>query len=165
MSYIPKYIIKRMFKKNECLKLVKSEGDEWVSLTMLNVISPIEIPEGDIDLGGANLPADIGNFLKIKINDTDLPVTPEILVNDVSLWTEGEKFTWKTIFEDHAAGGKTIAVGGKITILIRKGAFPAATQEQMVDGADTEVEVIAEGTNIKMKVKFNGSGDFDPANP
>jgi hypothetical protein len=166
MSYIPKYIIKRMFKKDECLSVVKYEGEDWVKLQMLNVISPIEVPEGNIDLGGENLPDGIGDMIKISVNGLDVPATKDMLLNDVSLWAGGDKFTWKTIFEDHAAGGKIIPVGGKLSLLLRKSKFPQNVQDLMVDGADAEVKVeanIGGSTTITAKAVLKVGADFDPS--
>ena len=131
MSYIPKYVLKRMFKKDEALQVVNKDGEEWVQLQMVNVISPITVPEGKIDLGGLNLPADVGNFLSITVNDMDVPVSESILVNDVKLWESGNEHTWTSIFDEGSASGKTIAVGGKISLLIRKSVFPQEVQDAM----------------------------------
>lgn len=166
MSYIPKYIIKRMFKRDECLALVKKDGIEWIQLTMLNVISPITVPEGKIDLGGVNLPADIDKMIKINVNGVDCPVNADMLVNDVELWESGNKHTWKSIFEGNSASGKTIPVGGKLSLLVKKKAFPPAVQDMMKANAVVKVKVDANmGGSMSIEAEAELKQfqiDFDP---
>ena len=108
MSYIPKYILKRMFPKDTCLSIVKHNGEDWVKLTMTNVISPIEVPAGKLDLGNVNLPADADKLIKIQVNGLDVPVNGDKLVNDVALANAGKLHTWKSIFEEGSADRKSV---------------------------------------------------------
>ena len=165
MSYIPKYIIKRMFPRKKCLSMVEYEGDEWVKLMMVNVISPIEVPEGEIDLGGIDLPNKVGEYIDIKVNDINVEATKEILLNDVILVTDGEVHTWESIFEDGSAGGKTVPVGGKIELLIKKSAFPDEVKDLMEAGEEVEVSVhttIDNPMDITVKAIVQDAGEYSP---
>ncbi len=164
MSYIPKYIIKRMFPKKKCLGIAEYDGDTWVRLMMVNVISPIEVPEGEIDLGDVELPEKVGDIIKIKVNGIDVPASEEILRNDVLLFAEGKKLTWKSIFEDHEAGGMMIPVGGTLKMLFRKSAFPEEVQDLMKEGKEVEVNVktTIDGTEITAQGIVQDLGEFDP---
>ncbi|MBD3350778.1 MAG: hypothetical protein GF364_04745 [Candidatus Lokiarchaeota archaeon] len=72
MSYIPKYILKRMLPK-DCIKAV----DDGVEITFLNVISPIaieEIPDNPLDyiefiVDGKAIPDDVVKNVKISMDD------------------------------------------------------------------------------------------------
>lgn len=166
MSYIPKYVLKRMFKRDECMQVVKKDGKEYVQIQMINVISPMAIPEGKIDLGNVNLPADIGKFLKIKVNDADVPVTPKVLTDQVEIYEAGNKHTWDSVMNKGSAGGKTIPVGGKLTLLIEKAAFPANVVEMMKPGGIAKVKVEVTLDNpmvIEVEAELKKVGvDFDP---
>jgi hypothetical protein len=167
MSYIPKYIIKRMFPKDTALQLVQYEGEDFVQLQMINVLQPINVPSGPYDLGSINLPDGVGDYIHIKVNNVEAPVTPEILMNDVSLWSQGNKHTWQSIMEENSAAGATIPVGGKLTMLIRKSVFSQEVQDMMNDGADAEVSVEIKAdnpTNITVPATMHVTGDFDPSN-
>ena len=161
MSYIPKYILKRMFPKDTCLSIVKHNGEDWVKLTMTNVISPIEVPAGKLDLGNVNLPADADKLIKIQVNGLDVPVTGEKLVNDVMLIQGGKIHTWKSIFEEGSASGAMVPVGSKLALAIKKKAFPDNVLSQMKDGAEAEVAVsinIDNPTQITHKAVLNDKG-------
>lgn len=169
MSYIPKYILKRMFPKDTCLSLVKYKGAEYLKLVMTNVISPIEVPSGKLDLGTIKLPDDIGKMIKIQVNGKDVPATPQILVNDVMLVSgvDGKVHTFKSIFEQNSAAGTMISVGSKIGLLIKKSAFPAAVIAEMADGKEAEISVVIADANVNInhKAVLNAKGaEFDPKN-
>jgi hypothetical protein len=156
-----------MFPKDTALQLVQYEGEDFVQLQMINVLSPIAVPSGPYDLGNLNLPDAVGDFIHIKVNGTDVPVTPEILVNDVSLWAQGNNHTWQSIMEENSAAGANIPVGGKLTMLIRKSAFPLEVQDMMSDGADAEVAVEVKADNpmnITVPATMHITGEFDPSN-
>jgi hypothetical protein len=167
MSYIPKYILKRMFPKDEALQIVTYEGKKCVYLQAINVISPISVPD-HIDLGPVKLPDDIGKYLKISINGKATTVTPDILVNKVSLWNGGKKHTFNSIFKENSAAGLTIAVGGKLTMLIEADAFPADIIAMMDKPGEIEVTVevaLDNPINVSVKVNLTKIGvAFDPAN-
>ncbi|HMF33220.1 MAG TPA: hypothetical protein VKK79_17475 [Candidatus Lokiarchaeia archaeon] len=167
MSYIPKYIIKRMFPKETALQLVQYEGEDFVQLQMVNVLQPLTVPDGPYDLGSVNLPDGVADYLKLRVNGIDVPVTPEILLNDVSIWSQGTKHTWHSIMDENSAAGVSIPVGGKLTLLIRKSAFPQELLDLMADGIDAEValEVKADNPmNFTVPATMHATGEFDPSN-
>jgi hypothetical protein len=153
MSYIPKYIIKRMFPKDKALKIVKKDGKQYIMVQMVNVISPISVPD--------NLKGSIGNFdlnqaagwLKIAVNGKAIPVSVDGVKNFVQLWTQGKGFTLEDILADKAAG-LTIPVGGKLAVLIDT-KFPGLDYESLFKGPgeyEVEVEWTGEGP-MKIAVK------------
>ncbi len=154
-----------MFPRDTCLQLVKFKGEDFIRLELINVISPISVPAPPYDLGNLNLPADVGKFIKISVSGINVPVTPEIFLNDFSLWSAGKQYTWKSVMEGSAAN-VSIPVGGKLIALIRKKAFPKEVQAKMVDGTETEVkvEVAADNPmNIAVTAVLHVTGDFDPS--
>jgi len=168
MSYVPKYILKRMFPKEKCLKLVKHEGKDVIVLAMVNVISPIAVPDGPINLGPVKLPDEVEKYLKIAINGVQIPVTPQIFANDVSLWYEGKKHTANSILKESSAAGLNIPVGGILALMINKAIVPAALNSALVNGAEIEVQVdvaLNNPVSVAHKAILNVGGNFDPANP
>jgi hypothetical protein len=154
MSYIPKYIIKRMFPKNKCLKVVQKDGKQFIQVQMVNILSPIEVPDnlkseiGDLDLNTA------ADNLKIAVNGKSIPVTIEGVRNSVELWTQGKGYTLDGILNENQAGGLTLPVGGKITLLIGTD-MPGLDFPSLMSGpGDYEVAVEWTGDgpmNIKVK--------------
>ena len=96
MSYIPKYILKRMLPKT-CLSL---DGD-MIKIEMVNVISPISVDE---------VPDDVLNYLAVKVNDTEVADLSGLVL----IWGDKE-FTLSNIKE---LVGVTLPVGDKLTIKI-----------------------------------------------
>ncbi|MHA1821393.1 MAG: hypothetical protein ACTSU2_14595 [Promethearchaeota archaeon] len=158
MSYIPKYILKRMFPKGKSLKVVNKDGKKYVLLQMINVISPISIPESvsldDLDFN----PEDVGNLLKIEVNGKPMEVTLERIKNKVSIWHAGKEYTYQNIFFENAAGGLTIPVGGKLTILIE---YEGDIADIITGPGEYEVHVEVKSDNpINVTVKTELK-DFD----
>jgi hypothetical protein len=100
MSYIPKYILKRMIPK----EAVTIQGDDIV-VSMTNVISPISIDE---------VPDKVLEYIVLKIDDKVIidAANPD-LAKTLKLGWEDKVFTLNN-FKD--ACGLTLPVGGKLTI-------------------------------------------------
>lgn len=99
MSYIPKYILKRMLPK-DCVKAV---GDGGVEITMVNVISPISIDE---------VPENVLDYVEVKIDDEPLPKDK---MANIEIKFDDDVYTLNNAQD---ALGKTIPVGGKLTITV-----------------------------------------------
>ncbi len=154
-----------MFPRDTCLQLVKLKGEEYIRLEMINVISPLSVPAPPYDLGKIKLPEDVGNLIKITVSGINVPVTPEIFLNDFSLWSAGKQHTWKSVMEGSAAG-VNIPVGGKLVALIKKKAFPKEVQAKMTDGTETEVKVdvtVDNPMSIAVTAVLHVTGEFDPS--
>ncbi|MHA1871100.1 MAG: hypothetical protein ACTSXF_09130 [Promethearchaeota archaeon] len=98
MSYVPKYILKRMLPK-DCVK----KTDDGVVITFLNVISPItieEIPDNPLD------------YIEFKIDGKELG---KDLIGKVEISYEDKKVTINNI-KDFI--GETLPVGGKLNIFL-----------------------------------------------
>ena len=101
MSYIPKYIIKRLIPENG----VVAEGDV-IKVNAVNVISPIAIDE---------VPDDFMNFIELKVDDkVVLDGTHRDGADKLSLGYGGKSYNTKNLKE---AQGQTIPVGGQILIV------------------------------------------------
>jgi hypothetical protein len=94
MSYIPKYIIKRIFSA-DCVKKVAG----GVEITMVNVMSPIKTKD---------LPADATKFIHAKIDGK--PVPEKIMSGLVITSSEGKKYDSKNLKE---LSNQVLPVGGK----------------------------------------------------
>jgi hypothetical protein len=102
MSYIPKYILKRMIPK-DAVKLI---GDN-LEITMVNVISPISIDE---------VPDDLLNYLELKVdNEVVMGAGNEGVGSGLQIKAEGKVFTLKNVKE---AVGLTLPVGGTLTVVM-----------------------------------------------
>ena len=156
-----------MFPKDKCLKVVKKDGKNFVLIQMTNVISPIAVPD--------NLTAEIGDFdinsvadmLSIVVNGKKLPLTLDAVKKSVELWTQGTGYTLDDILYKNKAAGLTIAVGGKITLLIAYD-FEGADFPNLITGpGDYEIAVDYTGEgpmSIKVKAILKDyEVDFDPS--
>lgn len=97
MSYIPKYILKRMFSKDAVKKV---EGG--VTITLTNVISPLSVDE---------VPEDVENYIELSVDGKKLD--------------DEKKKQFKIILEDGTEynidnaqefAGKVIPVGSKVSV-------------------------------------------------
>ena len=125
MSYIPKYILKRMLPK-DCLV----GTDDGVKINLLNVISPISIDE---------IPDNVIDYIDVMVDGES--VGQDIL--------KGLKITFEdlTVGIDNIADalGKTVPVGGSLVIAVPK---------KLEKGKEYEIEVIIKADNpIYIKVK------------
>ncbi len=118
MSYVPKYILKRMFPKDKSLVLLSKTGGAatHVRLTMTNVMSAMSVPDR-IELGGIT-PSDIAKGISIKINGTEIPVTEDLLTKGISLVHNGVEYNWDDVINKNKAAGVTIAIGDKLALNI-----------------------------------------------
>jgi hypothetical protein len=99
MSYIPKYIIKRIFPQ-DCLKKVAG----GVEITMVNVMSPIKTKD---------LPSDVTKFIHAKIDGK--PVPEKVIAGLVIKSSDGKKYDTKNLKE---LSNQVLPVGGKWTFFI-----------------------------------------------
>jgi hypothetical protein len=113
MSYIPKYILKRMFAEDAIKKT-----DTGLEITMLNVISPLSVDE---------IPDDVENYIEIKIDGEALDTE---IIKGVSLTVVGNTYTMDNI-KDFV--GVVIPVGETIVLNV-----PVTTVEV---GEEHEFEV------------------------
>jgi hypothetical protein len=96
MSYIPKYILKRMLPA-DCCKAVAG----GVEITMVNVISPISIDE---------VPDNVLDYVDVKVDGKALDTATK---SKVAIEFEGQKYT---LGNAKAVAGKTIPVGGTLKV-------------------------------------------------
>ena len=100
MSYIPKYIMKRMFAE-DCVK--KVEGG--IEITMKNVISPI---------AAKDLPEDVSDFLNASVDGK--PIDKEI-IQGLVVRIEGNSYgAGNTPFSE--LNGQTLPIGGTMTFFV-----------------------------------------------
>ncbi|MFX0098838.1 MAG: hypothetical protein ACFFCS_04595 [Candidatus Hodarchaeota archaeon] len=93
MSYIPKYILKRMIPKDA----VSNTDYGWV-VKLTNVISPLSVDE---------IPDNVASLFTISVDDNELDV------NNLALAYEDKEVTMEN---PSAALGVTVPVGGVIEI-------------------------------------------------
>ncbi|MHA1341751.1 MAG: hypothetical protein ACTSRZ_17880 [Promethearchaeota archaeon] len=163
MSYIPKYILKRMFPKDKCLKVVKKDGKDYVWIQMINVLQPIAVPD-KIDIGDFDI-NDAPNYIEIKVNGNPINVTVEDVKKYVTIWAQGQGFNLDDILVENKAAGMTIPVGGKLTLMIDMD-FPGI-RDIITGPGEYEVEVnvsIDNPMSVKVKANLSEYGvDFDPS--
>ncbi|MBD3186580.1 hypothetical protein GF325_07125 [Candidatus Bathyarchaeota archaeon] len=121
MSYIPKYIMKRMFPKDAVKKI-----NGGLEITMINVISPLSVDE---------VPDDVENYIEASIDGK--PVDKEALKENLKITVDEDKsFTYKNAKE---FAGYVIPVGGKIKIFV--------PVEDIEPGKEHEFEIIIKTDN------------------
>jgi hypothetical protein len=124
MSYIPKYILKRMIPK-DAVKLVGND----LELTMVNVISPISIDE---------VPDDLLNYLEVKIdNEVVLGADKKDAANGLKIKWEDKTFTMANVKE---AVGLTLPVGGNLVVII-------PNTKNLAKGSTHKFEVVIKANN------------------
>ncbi len=117
MSYIPKYILKRMIPKDA----VKIDGDDVV-IDATNVISPISIDE---------IPDDVLNYLEVQVDgEVVLSGDKPELAKGLKLMFDEKAFTMDNIQD---AVGETLPVGGKLKIIFPNSLGLAAGEEHTVE--------------------------------
>nr|MDO8110372.1 hypothetical protein [Candidatus Sigynarchaeota archaeon] len=113
MSYIPKYILKRMFPDDSFKKVAGG-----IEVTMVNVISPLSVDE---------VPADVENYIDAKIDGKPLSAADK---KKIKIVTGGKTFT---IANAKTFAGVVIPVGDKIVV------FVPSTLEK---GSEHEISII-----------------------
>ena len=111
MSYIPKYILKRMFP-NDAFKAV--EGG--IEMTAVNVISPISIDE---------MPDDVLNYVELLIDGQAL--SKDIMAK-TKITVENKTYTIENAKE---FVGQTIPVGGTIKVFCPVTNIKAGEEHEM----------------------------------
>ena len=121
MSYVPKYVLKRMVAPDG-LKAV--EGG--VQLTLVNVIMPIPLDQ---------VPGEVLDFLTIKVNGKEL--TREEMAKIQIDW-EGKKYTFMNIKD-----ALTIPVGAQIKFFL-------PTLDVKV-GQNVKIEILIPAVNVNIE--------------
>jgi hypothetical protein len=126
MSYIPKYILKRMFPK-DCVKA----ADNGVTVSMVNVISPLSIDDG--------IPDDAENHVDVNIDGKALDAETK---KKLSFTIDGTTYTIAKAIDFQ---GVVIPVGGKIEVFLPGSDLKA--------GEEHEFEIIIK-TDNPFQLKF-----------
>ncbi len=129
MSYIPKYILKRMIPMDAC-----KEVEGGVEISIVNVISPLSIDD---------IPADLDplEYLEVKIDGEAIP-RDDLAKLKITSPDEGITITMDNIQD---ALGKTVPVGGKLVIY-----FPT---DKLKKGEEHEVDLTIKTDNpINVKI-------------
>jgi hypothetical protein len=107
MSYVPKYIIKRIVPNNAVanLDLNNDKKVDAVGVKYINVLTPMELP-ADLDIESLKK-----EFVCVSIDGKEYKD-----LNDLMLFFEGELLTLKDI---NKLKGKTLPVGAKVVIVIK----------------------------------------------
>ncbi len=118
----PPYLIEKIFPPKECINLVDTNDDglsDSIQIQAINWILPFTVPE-TIDLGGFNLETtDLSGMIQIMIDSEPLEIYDmKYLRENVSFYFRGNKYTLNSIL-DGALAGQTVAVGDKLTILLK----------------------------------------------
>nr|MDO8115251.1 hypothetical protein [Candidatus Sigynarchaeota archaeon] len=123
MSYIPKYILKRMFSA-DCLKKVKG----GIELTMVNVISPI---------AAKDLPENLSEFLSVKVDGKPIPAD---IINRLAVTVNGKRYDAKNLKE---LNGQTLPVGASMVFFVPFDAVkPGEEHEIALDAKSTKFQFV-----------------------
>jgi len=153
-----------MFPKDKCIKIVNKDGKKFLMLQMVNVISPMSVPD-KIDLGGFD-PKTVPDLVKISVKGSNVPFTFDQVKKFAEIWTAGKGYTYDDILVNNKAAGITIAVGSKISLLLSMEGFPVL-KDIITGPGDYEVSIEAKIDN-PMSIAVTGTlsemdGKFDPA--
>ncbi len=121
MSYVPKYVLKRMVAQDG---LKKVEGG--VQLTLVNVIMPLPLDQ---------VPGEVLDFLTLKVNGREL--TKDEMAKVQIDW-EGKNFTFMNIKD-----ALTIPVGAQIKFFL-------PTTEVDV-GQNVKIEILVPAVNVNIE--------------
>jgi hypothetical protein len=126
MSYLPKYILKRLIPKN-AVKL----DDNMLKVELTNIVSPVPIGE---------LPGSLRDILTIILDDEVVfSPTKQELMDDVRILVDGEEFTIDNIKE---SGGGVIMLGAKLTFMVpNKFGFAIGETHKMKITADIDPRI------------------------
>ncbi|GAB4311156.1 MAG: hypothetical protein Kow0069_11450 [Promethearchaeota archaeon] len=128
MSYVPKYILKRMIPA-DAMRAV----EDGVEITVVNVLGPLAIDE---------IPDDYMSYLdKLQVKVDGTPLTEEQKAG-IKIKHEGEVFDRDNLKE---AVGRTVPVGGKLVLF--------APVTGLAVGEEHEVEIRVE-LDSPFEVKF-----------
>lgn len=134
MSYIPKYILRRLFPK-DCIKLV----NDGIEITFNNVISPLKVEE---------VPEDFFSNYNIKIDSKE--VSKDIMAN-VKITLNGKEFTKDNL---KSMEGEVVPIGGKIKIFAPETEFAGM---KAVKGEEHKFHVI-------ISTPGGGKAEYGPLN-
>jgi hypothetical protein len=99
MSYIPKYILKRMFP-DDCVKKIP----EGIQVELTNVISPFSVDE---------MPPDVENYIEFKVDGKPATIDQKkklkLILNDKSVFTVENAKTFE---------GTTVPIGGNVKVIM-----------------------------------------------
>ncbi|HME53854.1 MAG TPA: hypothetical protein VKM55_16625 [Candidatus Lokiarchaeia archaeon] len=98
VSFIPKYIMKRMFP-SDCVK--KVEGG--IELTMVNVISPITAKD---------LPENVSDFISVKVDGNEIPSE---VIQSLVVTANENKYDTSNLKD---LNGQTLPIGGSLTFFV-----------------------------------------------
>jgi hypothetical protein len=121
MSYVPKYVLKRMIQQDG---LKKVEGG--VQLTMVNVLMPIPLDQ---------VPGEILEFLVIKIDGRELTKDE---MSKMKIDLDGKLYTFNTLKEV-----LTIPVGAQVKFFL-------PTTEAKV-GQEVKIEILVAAANVNIE--------------
>lgn len=110
MSYIPKYILKRMFTEDAVKNVAGG-----VEVTMTNVISPLSVDE---------VPDDVENYIDLSVDGQALPAEKK---KDIRISFAGKSFSISNAKE---FAGVVIPVGEKVTIFAPVGGLVAGSEHE-----------------------------------
>jgi len=127
MSFkIPGFLIKKIFPPKKSVSTVDTNGDgkaDSIQIVALNVVQPFTIPE-NIDLGDFDVEDfDLTDYGEVLLDDELLDLSTQqvnlqAIRERVKVYHKGESYTVDEILGGKA-GGKTIAMGDKLTVIIK----------------------------------------------
>jgi hypothetical protein len=131
MSYIPKYILKRMIPEDAFFNTSKVKGGKptHMGFYIVNVISPLsipaEIPSDPKELAKLAGVDDISKLINLSLDGKELAFD----INKLVLKYEDKLVTIKTLKD---AAGVTIPVGGKLFIMYEMAGGLAAGEHEII---------------------------------
>jgi hypothetical protein len=99
MSFIPKYILKRMIPE-KCVKGIEKGG---IEISMVNVLSPLTVDE---------VPDNVLDYIEAKI---DGKLVPKDIIAKIKIEFEGQVIT---LGNAKSVLGKTLPVGGTLKVTV-----------------------------------------------
>jgi hypothetical protein len=169
MSFkLPAFLIKKIFPPKKSVSTVDTNGDgkaDSIQLMALNVIQPFTIPE-NIDLGEFDIEDfDLSDYGGVLIDGEPLDISKQqinlqAIRERVKVYHKGECYTIDDLLGGKA-GGKTIAMGDSLTILIKLDAQDLAKLTEGKHSLTVEAENIPsleinfELTDHSMNLKFD----------
>lgn len=127
MSFkLPAFLIKKIFPPKKVAATVDTTGDgkaDALRIKALNMIQPFTIPEtvelGDFDINDF----DLSDYGEILLDDEPLDISKDnvnmnFVRDNITIYHKGDAYTIEDILAGKA-GGKTIAMGDALTIILK----------------------------------------------
>lgn len=168
MSFkLPSFLIKKIFPPKKSVFTVDTTGDgtaDSLQLKAINMIQPFTIPE-EIDLGDFDVDDfDLSEYAQILLDEMPLDISKnqvnlDSIRDKIRIYHKGDTYTIDDLL-NNKAGGKLIAVGDSLSVLIKlepeqideldQGKHTFTINAENIPKLEIEFELTKKNMNVKL---------------